>query len=502
MALLVLCARPVAAQQAALALSLAAPAVDSCGSLAGTVTLAVAPAGGASVSLQSDDPAARVPATVEVAPHETSAAFAVEVGPVRALTIVHITARLGTDSATVSLEVRAPYAYTVEDLGTLGGDASFATAINARGQMAGVSSTATGRLHGFRTDAAGRMTDITPTRTEAVRVAALNDGGQVAGWLEDATGKRTAFFTDPAGTVNPIPITGAAGSQAFAINAAGEVAGFFTTASGDDRAFWRAAGGGVTDLGTFANGTRSYAFALTPDGAVVGYGDDGNLIFTFRTQPGGRVANAARVGPHAYGYAVNEAGAVAGEFYNAADGYFHAFRSRPDGSYLDLGTFAGHDAAAYSINGRGEAVGATYILGGPGGHAILYTDAGGLRDLNNLIPPSAGWELVNAAGINDAGQIAGYGRHNGALRAFRLSPTVPPARYGDADVNGLVTATDVSYLLGVAGGLLVPPGPALLAGDVAPSPSCSPGGFGDNRLDLLDAVRVLRRVRSGETVWP
>lgn len=54
--------------------------------------------------------------------------------------------------------------------------------------------------------------------------------------------------------------------------------------------------------------------------------------------------------------------------------------------------------------------------------AFLF-DSTGMRDLNSLIPDTAGWTLVEARGINDAGQIVGYGRHNGQPRAFLLTPS-------------------------------------------------------------------------------
>jgi hypothetical protein len=56
-------------------------------------------------------------------------------------------------------------------------------------------------------------------------------------------------------------------------------------------------------------------------------------------------------------------------------------------------------------------------------HAFLYSDAlQAILDLNERIDPELGWELQVAAGINDSGQIAGYGLHNGQMHAFKLTP--------------------------------------------------------------------------------
>jgi len=43
-------------------------------------------------------------------------------------------------------------------------------------------------------------------------------------------------------------------------------------------------------------------------------------------------------------------------------------------------------------------------------------------DLNNLLPLFSGWVLIGANGVNDSGQITGWGLHNGVERAFRLDP--------------------------------------------------------------------------------
>jgi hypothetical protein len=60
--------------------------------------------------------------------------------------------------------------------------------------------------------------------------------------------------------------------------------------------------------------------------------------------------------------------------------------------------------------------------------AVLYTDEGGLRDLDTLIDPSLGWVLLGAFDINDSGQIAGYAFNNltGQTHAVRLQPMAAP----------------------------------------------------------------------------
>jgi probable HAF family extracellular repeat protein len=50
-----------------------------------------------------------------------------------------------------------------------------------------------------------------------------------------------------------------------------------------------------------------------------------------------------------------------------------------------------------------------------------------MSDLNDLIPPGSGLTLRSASAINNAGQIVGYGAHNGQFRAFLLTPDSPAA---------------------------------------------------------------------------
>jgi hypothetical protein len=80
---------------------------------------------------------------------------------------------------------------------------------------------------------------------------------------------------------------------------------------------------------------------------------------------------------------------------------------------------------AYSINDQGDIVG--IAVGGIQNAALWIGLSGYLLD--DLIPAASGWHLVQANGINNKGQIAGYGVIDGQTHGFRLDPvtdTTPP----------------------------------------------------------------------------
>jgi probable HAF family extracellular repeat protein len=77
----------------------------------------------------------------------------------------------------------------------------------------------------------------------------------------------------------------------------------------------------------------------------------------------------------------------------------------------------------FGINRAGVVVGKMQVPGGQfvNFHAFVTVN-GKMTDLNTLIPPGSGWVLDEAYSINDAGQITGYGEHNGQTRGFLLTP--------------------------------------------------------------------------------
>jgi probable HAF family extracellular repeat protein len=105
----------------------------------------------------------------------------------------------------------------------------------------------------------------------------------------------------------------------------------------------------------------------------------------------------------------------------------HAFLYDTSGLH-DLGVLPGFDRSiGRALNDLGEVVGHVGPINGTE-RAFLYNN-GAMTDLNTLLDPvsGAGWVLQDALGINDSGQIVGYGERNGQMRAFLLTSVPEPS---------------------------------------------------------------------------
>jgi hypothetical protein len=71
-----------------------------------------------------------------------------------------------------------------------------------------------------------------------------------------------------------------------------------------------------------------------------------------------------------------------------------------------------------SINSSDQVVGT-----GPNGAALF--SGGQVIDLNSRIPSNSGWVIQAATGINDAGQIVGYGQHGGTAALYQAVLLTP-----------------------------------------------------------------------------
>jgi probable HAF family extracellular repeat protein len=113
---------------------------------------------------------------------------------------------------------------------------------------------------------------------------------------------------------------------------------------------------------------------------------------------------------------------------------FHAFLLKPGAAMQDLGTLPGDTSSvALKVNLFGQIIGTSGNTvaqqdGVPGGtiqvigRPFIWSERGGMQDLNTLIRVSSGWVLNSVSGINLWGQIVGSGTLNGEPHGFLLTP--------------------------------------------------------------------------------
>ncbi len=128
--------------------------------------------------------------------------------------------------------------------------------------------------------------------------------------------------------------------------------------------------------------------------------------------------------------AINDRGQGAGVSFNEHTGRIEAFLQEPHPQGLGkqepaqrrpLGTLGGSFSIARDINNRGDVVGGSLTEGDENFHGFLYRNDR-LYDLNELLEPEAGWEMIQAFGINNRGEIIGIGSQSGQDRIVLLRP--------------------------------------------------------------------------------
>ncbi len=310
----------------------------------------------------------------------------------------------------------------------------------------------------------------------------VNDRGEVAVYANNVPDPN-AFFSDETflwsnGTITPLPgLPGATSTICYSLNNRGQGVGYSRQEGGFQHALLWDKGVRI-QLPELPGDTRSNTYTLNEAGQVCGFSrhPDPNLPFQIRhatvwtkvghTYQVTRLPGLTSGDAYDQAFSINNNGQVCGES-GAQSGMEHAVLWDKNGIH-DLGTLGGPTSTAVSINDKGQMAGfadsslgltlpffydngvmqpldipagdifglaqsiniqgqsvgfsVTDFSDLAAGHALLWDKHGVMTDLQTKIPADSGWQLVQACGINNRGQISGFGLHDGQIRAFLLTP--------------------------------------------------------------------------------
>jgi len=314
------------------------------------------------------------------------------------------------------------------DLGTLGGDESWAFSINDNGQIAGCAENSSDYTRAVIFDPNGTANNVDlgtlPDANES-RAVSINNNGQIVGSVDIGDAmymQNVAVLFDPNGTGNNINLGTLGGDVSFAscINDNGQIVGSAYTASSE------------------------YQHPTLFDAT----GGENNIDMV---TPGGDIGIA---------HSINDNGQIVGWSAVPGPGYLDwravIFDPCDSNNNVNLGTidFPGNIFHNYSyarsINNNGQIVG--YVdVAISGLNAVLFDATGDGNNilLNDLIDPDSELVIEEAYGINDDGWIVGLGRYNrlGSYRAILLKPvTCTEPLAGDVNDDCKVDLADFAII--------------------------------------------------------
>lgn len=285
----------------------------------------------------------------------------------------------------------------VTNLGTFGGNGSFAIGANNRGQVVGAAANTVPdpfsvffgwgtQTRAFLWTQSQGLRDLGTLGGPDALAANINDRGQIFG----------ASYTSDV----PNPLTGIPPLDAFLYEK-----------------------GKMTDIPNGFGGTVVNPLGANNRGDLIGNASFADEVTShpFLWSKGKFIDLGTFGGTFGDANSINDEGTVTGHAANP-DNSVHGFLWKK-GVLTDIGTVDGDDCSVgFSINSANQIVGQSFACDGSVSHAFLWEN-GKIVDLNSLISRGSDLQLQVAGTINKSGEIAGFGvLPNGDRHAFLLIP--------------------------------------------------------------------------------
>ncbi len=338
--------------------------------------------------------------------------------------------------------------YEVVILGTLGGEYSYAYAINDSGQVVGQSYTSDNQIRAFLWDKDNGMQNLgvleipgNPGQPYYSCATGINNSGQIVGYSGYYDGPERAFLWEN-GQMCDLGSLGGTDSHATGINNQGQIVGYSKNSNGDIRAFlWH--NGIMQDIGTL-EGRTTYAHGINDNGQVIGesYTSNGYNAFIWDNGIMNNLGTINQYGSVAKG--INNSGQITGSITPEKIYIRQEAVLWDNNSITALGYLDANDPRSYgqAINEHGQIVGFSLLRIGPSnpGHACLWENCE-IVDLDIYFPENI--HANYAYGINNSGQIVGCIEIGGRRRAFLMTPIPEPTtRLAPAEYPTIQSAID------------------------------------------------------------
>jgi uncharacterized membrane protein len=247
------------------------------------------------------------------------------------------------------------------------------------------------------------------------RVFGMNDSGAIVGTVHTSAGdlpSRSFIYDRGHFTVLPLADPTDLGSAAIGINSRGDVVGYHHTRR-NKLTGWLWSNGAYSSLSI--SGTSTAAFGINSCGTIIG-----NRTLSFmrrlltgrlscRGQRGYVLSHGTTEYLNGFVYAINDSGEAAGGSTSDGKTMATVFKNGIATVILDLPSYA------VGINSSAEVVGFYQPAGQSLRHLFIWSAKSGAFDLT-----PDGYRSADAAGINDRGDVLGFGETTGEKKQYFL----------------------------------------------------------------------------------
>ena len=261
------------------------------------------------------------------------------------------------------------------------------------------------KYHAFIWNNASGMTDLGTLGGNTSYALGINDSGEVVGYsyLPDNVTRHAFTWTASGGMVDLGTLPGGAWSQGEKINASGEISGEALDSKGNQvPVFWSVATGFVR-LPESHGDPRNFGYSINDSGTVTGQTYIGSVVNAIFWRQGSAYFFLPPLpgGLHMVGYDVNNLNHITGNG-SMADGRFEAFVWSQTRGTTGIGFVPGaRSTLGHAINDNDEVTGLGYLTSST--TAFYWSRATGMVLMETL-----GGAVGAGLDINMAGTIAGW----------------------------------------------------------------------------------------------